>query len=139
MIGSICDTVYESIKSLTHVQILVIILIAIAVPAIVNLISKRNVENFNSSKGDKPVFRMFHVKWCGHCKSAKPKFVAFMKENPNVNAEMIDAEDPKNKSIVEAYDIEGYPTFIVSKNGKDTLYEGERTKEGFAQFAKENL
>ena len=82
---------------------------------------------------------MFHVKWCGHCKVAKPEFAEFMKENSNVNAEMIDAEDAKNKAIVEAYDIEGYPTFIVSKNGKDTLYEGERTKEGFAQFAKENL
>jgi thiol-disulfide isomerase/thioredoxin len=139
MIGSICDTVYESIKSLTRVQILVIILIAIGVPAIVKLVYKRNVENFNSVKGDKPVFRMFHVKWCGHCKVAKPEFAEFMKENSNVNAEMIDAEDAKNKAIVEAYDIEGYPTFIVSKNGKDTLYEGERTKEGFAQFAKENL
>lgn len=139
MIGSICDTVYESIKSLTRVQILVIILIVVAVPAIVKLICKGNVENFNNAKGDKPVFRMFHVKWCGHCKDAKPKFVKFMKENPNINAEMIDAEDAKNKAIVEAYDIEGYPTFIVSKNGKDTVYEGERTTEGFAQFAKENL
>ena len=51
----------------------------------------------------------------------------------------LNAEDAKNKAIVEAYDIEGYPTFIVSKNGKDTVYEGERTTEGFAQFAKENL
>mgnify|MGYP001313844303 CR=1 FL=1 len=139
MIGSICDTVYESIKSLTHVQILVIILIVVAVPALVKLIRKTDVENFNSAKGDKPVFRMFHVKWCGHCKDAKPKFMEFMKKNPKVNAEMIDAEEPKNKAVVEAYDLEGYPTFIVSKNGKDTLYEGERTVEGFAQFAKENL
>jgi len=139
MIGSVCDTVYESIKSLTPTHIVFIILIAVAVPAIVKLICERNVESFNNAKGDKPVFRMFHVKWCGHCKEAKPKFIEFMKKNPKVNAEMIDAEEDKNKAVVEAYDLEGYPTFIVSKNGKDTVYDGERTVEGFTKFAKENL
>ena len=51
MIGSICDTVYESIKSLTPTQIVFIILIAVAVPAIVKLMCERNVENFNNVKG----------------------------------------------------------------------------------------
>ena len=46
MIGSICDTVYESIKSLTPTQIVFIILIAVAVPAIVKLMCERNVENY---------------------------------------------------------------------------------------------
>ena len=61
-----------------------------------------------------------------------------MKKNPNVNAELIDAEDKKNKAVVEAYDIEGYPTFVLTKEGKDKIYEGDRTVEGFEQFISEN-
>ena len=55
-----------------------------------------------------------------------------------MNAELIDAEDKKNKAVVEAYDIEGYPTFVLTKEGKDKIYEGDRTVEGFEQFISEN-
>ena len=62
-----------------------------------------------------------------------------LEKNPTINAEMIDAEDEKNKQLVEAYDIEGYPTFVITKVWKDTIYNGERTTEGFEKFAKDNL
>ena len=139
MIGSICDTVMNTLKSLTTTQIVMIVVIAIVVPMIVKKMCGNNSENFNTIKGDKPVFRMFHVVWCVHCKDAKPKFIEFMEKNPTINAEMIDAEDEKNKQLVEAYDIEGYPTFVITKDGKDTIYNGERTTEGFEKFAKDNL
>lgn len=139
MIGSICDTVMNTLKSLTTTQIVMIVVIAIVVPMIVKKMCGNNSENFSTIKGDKPVFRMFHVVWCGHCKDAKPKFIEFMEKNPTINAEMIDAEDEKNKQLVEAYDIEGYPTFVITKDGKDTIYNGERTTEGFEKFAKDNL
>tara|TARA_B100000902_G_C27051085_1_gene784193 strand:- start:182 stop:535 length:354 start_codon:yes stop_codon:yes gene_type:complete len=100
--------------------------------------NSNNIENFTGDDDNKKVFRMFHVKWCGHCKDAKPKFIEFMKKNPDVNAELIDAEDDKNEEIVKAHEIEGYPTFILTKNGEDTLYDGDRTVKGFEEFIENN-
>ena len=34
----------------------------------------------------------------------------------------------------EKFDVEGFPTFILTKNGKNTEYEGERTVDGFMDF-----
>ena len=45
-------------------------------------------------------------------------FIGILEKNPTINAEMIDAEDEKNKQLVEAYDIEGYPTFVITKGWK---------------------
>jgi protein disulfide-isomerase/protein disulfide isomerase family A protein 5 len=103
-----------------------------------NSSNSNNVENFSGDSGDEKVFRMFHVKWCGHCKDAKPKFIEFMKKNPDVNAELIDAEDDENKDIVKAHEIEGYPTFILTKDGEDKLYDGDRTVKGFEEFIENN-
>ena len=140
MIDSICEPIQNALNAFSSKNMLMILAGLVVLLIIVRTCQNRNssVENFKTHKGVKKVFRMFHVKWCGHCKDAKPKFIEFMKKNPNVNAELIDAEDKKNKAVVEAYDIEGYPTFVLTKEGKDKIYEGDRTVEGFEQFISEN-
>ena len=99
MIDSICEPIQNALNALSSKNMLMILAGLVVLLIIVRTCQSRNssVENFKTHKGVKKVFRMFHVKWCGHCKDAKPKFIEFMKKNPNVNAELIDAEDKKIK------------------------------------------
>lgn len=139
MISEFIQQMKDNITSLSRNQ-LILIIIATMVCFKLFSMCKCNVE-VEPFKGDnKPIFRMFHVKWCGHCKTAKPKFIEFMKNNPKINAELIDAEDESQKEVVAAFekDIEGYPTFILSKNNTSKVYDGERTVKGFEEFINNN-
>ena len=139
MISAIFQQIKEKMSSLTRNQIIVILLAAVVMYKLCLLCcNKDEVESFKGD--DKKIFRMFHVKWCGHCKTAKPKFIEFMKNNPKINAELIDAEDATKKDIVAAFekDIEGYPTFILTKGDTSEVYDGERTVEGFEKFINNN-
>lgn len=139
MITELFQQMKDNITSLSRNQLILIFIGVMVCYKLVSMCgSKMEVEPFNSN--NKPVFRMFHVKWCGHCKTAKPKFIEFMKKNPKINAELIDAEDESKKEVVAAFekDIEGYPTFILSKNNTSKVYDGERSVEGFEEFINNN-
>ena len=139
MISEYFQQMKYSITSLSRNQFILIIVGMMVCYKLFSMCgSKIEVEPFNGD--NKPVFRMFHVKWCGHCKTAKPKFKEFMEKNPKINAELIDAEDESKKEVVAAFekDIEGYPAFILSKNNTSKVYDGERTVEGFEEFINNN-
>ena len=86
-------------------------------------------------------FMMFGVPWCPHCVAAKPEFeklgstatiagrnVAFVYVNPE--------EDP---NAAKGYEIDGYPTFFLIKDGQRMKYSGARNQNGFQMFLQENL
>ena len=86
-------------------------------------------------------FLMFGVPWCPHCVAAKPEFeklgstatiggrnVAFVYVNPE--------EDP---TAASGYEIDGYPTFFLIKDGQRMKYSGARNQNGFQMFLQENL
>ena len=86
-------------------------------------------------------FMMFGVPWCPHCVAAKPEFeklgstatiggrnVAFVYVNPE--------EDP---TAASGYEIDGYPTFFLIKDGQRMKYSGARNQNGFQMFLQENL
>ena len=96
--------------------------------------AKKKIEEFTSSKGNDPVFRMFHVDWCPHCKVAKPEFIKSKNSHKGVQFKLVNGE--ADEDAVKAFNVDGYPTFILTKNGKNTPYEGERTAEGFSTWLK---
>ena len=86
-------------------------------------------------------FMMFGVPWCPHCVAAKPEFeklgstatiggrgVSFVYVNPE--------EDP---TAAKGYEIDGYPTFFLIKDGQRIKYSGARNQNGFQMFLQENL
>ena len=92
--------------------------------------------------GDKPTLVLFYADWCGHCKKLKPtwsKTAELAKEKGltmiqiNVGGEESDSEETKKKNaeISKKYNIDGYPTIILFKNGNAIPYDGPRTPEGF--------
>lgn len=99
-----------------------------------------SLEQYISS--DKPTLVLFYANWCGHCKKLKPtwaKTAETAKEKGltmiqiNVGGEENDSEETKRKNaaISTKYNIDGYPTIILFKNGNAIPYDGPRTPEGF--------
>lgn len=101
--------------------------------------TKARCEGFSNQ--DEPVFRMFFAEWCGHCKKAKPEFSPLVGEQTikgkKVKIVMIDAE--KEKELAKQFNVSGYPTFILTKDGQNITYDGERTQSGFRSFLEKQL
>jgi len=89
-------------------------------------------------------FIMFGVPWCPHCTSAKPQFDALSGSGTTVTigerTVSVRYVNPEQDPTAAAnYQIDGYPTFFLVKNGQALKYPGARTTAGFQQFLQENL
>jgi len=99
-------------------------------------------------------FIMFGVPWCPHCTSAKPQFEALGSGSSGssgssgpgsivtigertVSVRYINPE--QDPTAAANYQIDGYPTFYLVKDGQALKYPGARTTAGFHQFLLENL
>tara|TARA_B110000285_G_scaffold227577_1_gene289117 strand:+ start:556 stop:1056 length:501 start_codon:yes stop_codon:yes gene_type:complete len=87
---------------------------------------------------------MFYVDWCPHCKTSLPMYDEFAEKynNKSINGYKLkvvkmnctDDEDPSVKSALEKYNIEGYPTITLSKNGDLTTFDAQPDVETLEKF-----
>jgi thiol-disulfide isomerase/thioredoxin len=84
-------------------------------------------------------FMMFYTDWCPHCTHAKPEFKKVMEKcssgelnGKKIVVKMINAEE--NKDLAREYKVEGYPTLIFTKDGKNYTYEGNRTEKDMMSY-----
>ena len=142
------ENIFSNLKNLNlSKKILLVLFILFTLFLIYSLINRKNllklqqqkdvtIENYSS---DEPLkFSLYHVKWCGHCKTTKPEFDKLIKNHKTINGktvmyEKIDCEESPDKA--EEAGIESYPTIKLN----DKIYEGERTVEGFLTFLKSNI
>lgn len=103
-------------------------------PHILNL----NDQNFNDHlKKNEILLVMFYAPWCGHCRKMKPEYTAAATD---LNAAgyskclaMVDCT--VNPEITEQFNIDGFPTIKLFKNGKFIQdYTGKRTVEEIKKF-----
>jgi len=84
---------------------------------------------------DKTTLVLFYADWCGHCKKLKPTWSECSKKASKDGLNMVQINvgegTDKDKELAEKYQIDGYPTIMLFKNGKATPYNGPRTEEGF--------
>jgi len=140
-------------NQLVTLIVVLIIFIAFALHYLYKCIRSSEVEYFETNEEEEVenfsnndvVVRMFHVKWCGYCKRSKPDFMKFMQNNDGkvingrkVQVEMVDCEENKNnEALAKRFGVQGYPTFILTKDGKNTSYEGaDRSPKGFLNWVK---
>lgn len=69
---------------------------------------------------------------CGHCKQFAPeyeKIAQTLKENdPPIPVAKVDATAASG--LGSRFDVSGYPTIKILKNGEPVDYDGERTEKG---------
>ena len=97
----------------------------------------------NSGLADPPVatIKLFKVDWCPHCKKALPQFQAVENEyngkvvnGHKLHFVVVDGEDPANEATVNEHKIQGYPTIVLTKDGKNIEYDAKVDEATLKQF-----
>jgi thiol-disulfide isomerase/thioredoxin len=85
----------------------------------------------------------FYADWCPHCKTAKPIWNELKSEyeNKTVNGYKIlftevncTTETAETDKMMNQYNVEGYPTIKLLKDGQVIEYDAKPTKETLTQF-----
>jgi thiol-disulfide isomerase/thioredoxin len=111
-----------------------------------------DVTNVNPKKGGESgggevKIYFFFANWCPHCKTAKPEWEQFSKNynhkeigNYTILCIQMDCtEDPPKPEIadmIKKYDIQGYPTIKMVKDGKVIDFDAKVTNSALEQFVK---
>jgi protein disulfide-isomerase A1 len=84
----------------------------------------------------------FYAPWCGHCKKLAPEYekaasILSSHETPIVLAK-VDANEEKNRDLASEYDVKGFPTIKILRNGGKNIqeYKGPREADGIVEYLK---
>jgi len=101
-----------------------------------------DISNDNNRPDDAKIMGFF-ADWCPHCKNAKPawaKVCAPMSDDKSkklgrykLSSETVDCSDG-NDPRIQQYNINGYPTVIIVKDGDIVKYEGKITEDNLEKF-----
>lgn len=97
-------------------------------------------EGFSIGRQDDNTPRIvyYYMEGCGHCVKFMPDWDAF-KSGYSGSLKVIKKEQGDAKSELKKYNVQGFPTVLfIDGTGKSTKFEGDRSKVGLMQFAKEN-
>ena len=77
---------------------------------------------------------MLKADWCGHCQSTAPIFNSAMRSinnNPKVKMGSLECSNLPESSRIKNELIQGYPTFLKVRNGKEQIISPDRSRQGF--------
>ncbi|XP_074296655.1 protein disulfide-isomerase-like [Silene latifolia] len=84
----------------------------------------------------------FYAPWCGHCKKLEPEFekaaAALSSHDPAIVLAKVDANEDSNKELASQYDVKGFPTIVILRNGGKSVqeYKGPREADGIVEYLK---
>lgn len=87
----------------------------------------------------------FYAPWCGHCKNLAPEYEkaasVLSSHDPPVALAKVDANAEENKGLAQQYEIQGFPTIKIFKNGGEVVqdYKGPREADGIVEFLKKQV
>ena len=96
-----------------------------------------------SGTSDPPtaIIQLSKVDWCPHCKKALPEFqkvednyTGKVVNGYKLNFVVVDGEDPANQSLVNEHKIQGYPTIVLTKDGKNIEYDAKVDQPTLEKF-----
>jgi len=104
--------------------------------------SERNPKNDGSSDNTAELL-FFFADWCPHCKAAKPIWndLKAEYENKTINGYNVvfteidcSTETAEVDKMMNKYNVEGYPTIKLLKDGQVIEYDAKPSKETLTQF-----
>jgi len=140
-----------------NIKLVLIILTALLLVYILNyLLRKRegmnpNKEYIDRNKTENPqqsdaVLYFFYADWCPHCTRAKEQGGPWntfksrhgeqvIKNNTIIDIKEVDCSDGEsNKSMLKEYNVKGYPTILLVKNGNHYLYDTKPDADRIEEF-----
>ncbi|XP_048859390.1 protein disulfide-isomerase A4-like [Brienomyrus brachyistius] len=101
------------------------------------ILTDKNFDTFIKDKDT--VLVEFYAPWCGHCKQFAPeyeKIAQTLKENePPIPVAKVDAT--KESTLGSRFDVSGYPTIKILKNGEPVDYDGDRSEQAIVSRVKD--
>lgn len=84
----------------------------------------------------------FFAPWCGHCKNLAPEYevaASALKSNPSAEAvggsiKLAKVDCTENTELCQKFQVQGYPTLKVFRNGQHTEYGGPRKSDGIVSY-----
>ena len=115
------------------IVIVLVIVILINFKLLSNPMTKLNSLTGGKSK-DQTTFILYYVEWCPHCQVVKPEWKKLEedKELKHITISKINCEE--NEDIVKEKNIEGFPTILLTHNGKEIGYNGGREYADFKNY-----
>lgn len=104
-----------------------------------------NSENVSESSGSGNTAELlfFYAEWCPHCKTAKPIWNDLKSEyeNKTINGYKVvfteincSEETAEVEKMMNQYNVEGYPTIKLLKDGQVVEYDAKPSKDTLVQF-----
>jgi len=97
----------------------------------------------SSQNGKEAELMLFYVDWCPHCKTAKPAWndVKSEYENKTINGYRVifteincTEESAEVEQMMNKYNVEGFPTIKLLKDGQVIEYDAKPSKDTLTQF-----
>lgn len=82
-----------------------------------DLVNVNSLEDFENRTKTGASLVFFHATWCSLCANQRPKVEALLQDNDLDNVFFGQVDFEKNKPIVDAYNVNGFPTILILKDG----------------------
>ena len=105
--------------------------------------NREHVTNGSNDDGKTAEMILFYADWCPHCKTAKPIWeeVKTQYEGKIINGQQViftevncSEETSEVEQMMNKYNIEGFPTIKLLKDGQVIEYDAKPSKETLNQF-----
>lgn len=152
------DKIQEFLKELIQnkkflvILVIVIIFIGLAYYVYVNHISPKLNPSFipnkeielGSSETNEAELYFFYTTWCPHCKKAKPEWEKLTNEYQdktinNYKVYFKDVDCDKEEDLANKFNVEGYPTIKLVKNGQVIEYDAKPEYASLVEFLNVSL
>ncbi|XP_071736294.1 protein disulfide-isomerase-like [Rutidosis leptorrhynchoides] len=87
----------------------------------------------------------FYAPWCGHCKNLAPEYEKaaslLSSHDPAIVLAKFDADAEDNKELAKKYEVQGFPTIKIMRNGAQNIqdYNGPREADGIVTYLKKQV
>ena len=125
--------------------LMVALVVAVIVYVSVVFVGRTSMDAFADLGEKMNVFTLYYMNGCPHCESILPEYKKFAASGQvNMNGKktkirMLEQGDPNAAAEIEARNVKGFPTFVLSTaDGKYLEYQGERSVPAIGQFISQN-
>lgn len=116
------------------VFIVIVVLIFLMIFNVIPNPMPNNLLGGGSAKNDEIIFTLYYVEWCPHCQVVKPEWKKLENDEELKHITIVKINCEENEEIVNQKGIEGFPTILLTHNGKETGYNGGREYADFKNY-----